>query len=55
MKKEYLPMALGFWGISVPLLVFGALYGRTAAERAVIFLTSGIFLLLGLAIFRAKR
>jgi len=55
MKKEYLPMALGFWGVAVPLLVFGILFGRTAAERVAIFLLSGIFLLVGALIFKAKR
>ena len=55
MKKEYLPMALGFWGVAVPLLVFGILFGRTTAERVAIFLLSGIFLLVGALIFKAKR
>ena len=55
MKKEYLPMALGFWGIAVPLIVFGALFGRTAAERVTVFLLAGIFLLVGTLIFKAKR
>jgi hypothetical protein len=55
MKKEYLPMAVGFWGVAVPLLVFGALFTRTAAERVAIFLLAGIFLLVGALIFKAKR
>ncbi len=55
MKKEYFPMALGFWGVAVPLLIFGALFGRTAAERVAVFLLAGIFLLVGTLIFRAKQ
>jgi hypothetical protein len=55
MKKEYLPMALGFWGVAVPLIIFGILFGRTAAERVAIFVLAGIFLLVGALVFKAKR
>jgi hypothetical protein len=55
MKKDYRPMALGFWGVAVPLAVFGFLYGRTTAERVAVFLAAGIFVLVGYFIARAKQ
>jgi hypothetical protein len=54
MKKDYLPMALGFWGVALPLLVFGVLFSRTAAERVAVFLSAGIFILIGYLIRKAK-
>ena len=54
MKKEYLPMALGFWGIALPLLVFGVFFGRTAAERLGVLIGAGLFFLTGWFIYRAK-
>jgi len=55
MKKEYRPMALGFWGVAVPLAVFGILFCRTAAERVTVFLAAAIFFLVGTLIGRAKQ
>ncbi|MEN6311826.1 MAG: hypothetical protein ABFD80_09865 [Acidobacteriota bacterium] len=55
MKKEYRPMALGFWGVAVPLVVFGLLFCRTAAERITVFLSAAVFFLVGTLIGRAKR
>lgn len=54
MKKDYLPMALGFWGVAVPLAVFGILFCRTAAERVAVLLSAGIFVLIGYFIRKAK-
>jgi formate-dependent nitrite reductase membrane component NrfD len=55
MKKEYRPMALGFWGVGLPLLLFGILYGRTAAQRAAVILLAAVFGLVGTLIYRAKE
>jgi hypothetical protein len=55
MKKEYRPMALGFWGVGLPLLLFGILYGRTAAQRAAVILLAAVFFLAGTLIYRAKQ
>ncbi len=54
MKKEYLPMALGFWGVALPLAVFGVLFCRTAAERAAVLLSAGIFAVIGHLIRKAR-
>ncbi len=55
MKKDYLPMALGFWGIAAPLAVFGYLFCRNAVERLSVFLVAAIFVIVGVFIARAKR
>ena len=54
MKKDYLPMALGFWGVALPLAVFGVLFCRTAAERVAVLLSAAIFVLVGTLIRKAK-
>jgi hypothetical protein len=48
-------MALGFWGVGLPLGVFGILFCKTAAERATVLLLTAVFLVVGTLIFRAKR
>jgi len=55
MKKEYRPMALGFWGVGLPLLVFGVLFGRTAAQRIAIIVLAAVFFLVGTLIYRAEQ
>jgi hypothetical protein len=55
MKKEYRPMALGFWGVGLPLLLFGILYCRTAAQRVTVLLLAAVFFLVGTLIYRAKQ
>jgi len=54
-KKEYLPMAVGFWGIGIPLLASVFLYCRTTAQKIAVFLGSLVFFLIGTLIFRAKQ
>jgi hypothetical protein len=53
-KKEYLPMAFGFWGTGLPLLIFGLLFSRTKAERVAVSLGACLLLLVGLLIAKAK-
>ena len=55
MKKEYRPMALGFWGVGLPLVLFGLLYCRTAAQRITVVGTGLLFLVVGTLIYRARR
>jgi len=55
MKKDYLPMALGFWGVAIPLIVFGFLFCRTTAEGVTVFLAAAVFMLVGYFIYRAKH
>jgi hypothetical protein len=55
MKKDYLPMALGFWGVAIPLVVFGLLFCRTTAERVAVFLSAAVFFLVGYFIYKAKH
>ncbi|MBP1660192.1 MAG: hypothetical protein H6P95_1384 [Candidatus Aminicenantes bacterium] len=55
MKKEYRPMALGFWGVGVPLGAFGFLFCETAAERATVLVLAAVFMVVGALIYRAKR
>lgn len=54
MRKEYRPMALGFWGVGLPLVLFGLVFCRTAAQRAAVLLLAAVFLLVGALIFRAR-
>ena len=55
MKKEYRPMALGFWGVGLPLLLFGIFFCRTAAQRAAVILLAAVFFLVGTLIYRANQ
>jgi len=55
MRKDYLPMALGFWGVALPLAVFGLLFCRTAVERITVFVAAAVFIIVGALIARAKR
>lgn len=54
-KKEYLPIAVGFWGIGVPLLASVFLYCRTPAQKIAVFLASLAFFLIGTLIYKAKQ
>jgi predicted membrane channel-forming protein YqfA (hemolysin III family) len=54
MKKEYRPMALGFWGVGLPLALFGILFCRTAAQRLTVLILAGVFFLVGALIYRAR-
>ncbi|GEM_PF-900298 len=54
MKKDYLPVAIGLWGIAVPLLVSVFLYCKTLPEKITVALSVLIFSLLGLLIYKAK-
>jgi hypothetical protein len=55
MKKEYRPMALGFWGVGVPLVIFGVFFCRTAAQRLTVLLAAAVFFLVGTLVYRAKQ
>ncbi len=55
MKKEYRPMALGFWGVGLPLGVFGILFGKTPAERLTVLILAALFLAVGALVHRAGR
>ena len=55
MKKEYLPMAMGFWGVAVPLVLFAFFYCRTTAQRVTVFLLCAVFVAVGWLIYRAKQ
>jgi hypothetical protein len=48
-------MALGFWGVGLPLAVFGILFCETAAERVTVLVLAAVFLVVGTLIYRAKR
>ncbi|MFQ6070373.1 MAG: hypothetical protein ACE5LC_07590 [Candidatus Aminicenantales bacterium] len=54
MRKEFIPVALGFWGIALPLLVSVFVYCKTPAQKITVFISSVIFFLLGFLSFRAK-
>jgi hypothetical protein len=54
MKKDYLPIAVGLWGIAVPLFVSAFLYCKTAPEKITVALSALAFSLLGLLIYKAK-
>jgi hypothetical protein len=47
-------MALGFWGVGLPLVIFGILFCRTAAQRLTVLFLAAVFLIVGTLIFRAK-
>ncbi len=55
MKKEYRPMALGFWGVGLPLLLFGLLYCRTVAQRVSVLFVAAVFALVGTLIYKARQ
>jgi hypothetical protein len=55
LKKEYRPMALGFWGVGIPLALFGVLFCRTGAERLTVLILAAVFLVVGALIYRARR
>ncbi|HMA54749.1 MAG TPA: hypothetical protein VKT17_09820 [Acidobacteriota bacterium] len=48
-------MALGFWGVGLPLGLFGILFCKTAAERLTVLLLAAVFLAVGAAIAKARR
>jgi hypothetical protein len=54
MRREFLPIALGFWGIAIPLFISVFLYCRTPAERISVGLAAGLFFILGFLISRAR-
>ena len=54
MKKEYRPMALGFWGVGVPLGLFGLLFCKTGAQRATVLILAAVFMAVGALIYRAR-
>lgn len=47
-------MALGFWGVGVPLGAFGILFCPTAAERLTVLVLAALFLVVGAFIYRAR-
>ncbi len=55
MKKEYRPMALGFWGVGLPLGAFGLLFCETRAQRVTVIALAAVFLVVGALIGRARR
>jgi hypothetical protein len=54
MNKDYRPMALGFWGVGLPLALFGILFCRTTAQRLTVLLLAALFVVIGTLIERAK-
>jgi formate-dependent nitrite reductase membrane component NrfD len=48
-------MALGFWGVGLPLFLFGVFFCRTAAQRVTVIVLAALFVLIGALIFRAKE
>ena len=48
-------MALGFWGIGLPLVLFGLLYCRTTAQRITVIGAGLLFLVVGTLIGRARQ
>ena len=48
-------MALGFWGVGLPLFLFGVLFCETAAQRATVLLLAAVFLAVGTLVYRAKQ
>jgi hypothetical protein len=48
-------MALGFWGIGLPLVLFGILYCRTAAQMITVIGSGVVFLVVGTLIGRARH
>ncbi|HSA94988.1 MAG TPA: hypothetical protein VLJ16_02975 [Acidobacteriota bacterium] len=54
-KKEYRPMALGFWGVGLPLGLFAIFFCRTAAQRTTVGLIAAVFAVVGTLIYRAQE
>jgi len=54
MKKDFLPIAIGFWGIALPLLISVFIYCKTPAEKIAISISSLLFFLIGFFIYKAK-
>jgi len=54
MKKDYLPIAVGLWGIAVPLFVSVFIYCKTAPQKITVALSALIFSLLGFFVYKAK-
>lgn len=48
-------MALGFWGVGLPLAAFGLLFCRTAAQRLTVLVLAGVFMVVGALIYRARQ
>ena len=55
MRKEYRPMALGFWGVGIPLVFFVIFFCRTAAQRLTVLILAAVFFIVGTLIYRAKQ
>lgn len=47
-------MALGFWGVGLPLVLFGLLYCRTVAQKITVIGSGVLFLIVGILIGRAR-
>jgi hypothetical protein len=47
-------MALGFWGVGLPLAAFGLLFCQTAAQRLTVLILAALFLAVGALIYRAR-
>lgn len=54
MRKEYRPMALGFWGVGLPLALFGLVFCPTVGQRVAVLVLAAAFLLVGTLILRAR-
>jgi hypothetical protein len=48
-------MALGFWGVGLPLGAFGLLFCETTAQRVTVLALAAVFLAVGALVGRAKR
>jgi hypothetical protein len=48
-------MALGFWGVGLPLGLFGILFCETTAQRLTVLALASVFLVVGALIGKAKR
>ncbi len=53
-RKDFLPVAIGFWGIAIPLFLSVFFYCQTTAQKVAIFLSSVFFLFIGIIIYKAK-
>jgi hypothetical protein len=48
-------MALGFWGVGLPLGIFGILFCETRAQRVTVLALAAVFMAVGALIARARR
>jgi len=48
-------MALGFWGVGLPLILFGVFSCETAAQKVTVLLLAAVFLVVGTLVYRAKQ